>query len=140
MRTVHGGWRTLLRHDAGSAVIEFALIVPIFFLILWAAMNMSRAYQRLNMMTLAIREGARYGATLNPPNVALVQARVDSASNAAGLGPLPSTVQYFGNDSVRVSVANYPLFVDLSSYDSSSTGILSSLLVSRATVFRLERP
>lgn len=135
MDTWRARWRSLRRHEHGGAVVEFALVVPIFFLFVWGAMSMSLAYQRLNILTLSLREGARFGATLNPGDPALVRARVDSVSSAAGFRIDPDSVgvQYFGSDSLTVGVTNYPLFLNL-------TGFAGLTSATRLTVFRLERP
>ena len=47
---------------SGQAVLEFALILPIFLLLILAATDFGRAYLRLHLMASAAREGARVGS------------------------------------------------------------------------------
>jgi Flp pilus assembly protein TadG len=46
----------------GQAVVEFALILPIFVLLVFAAIEFGRAYYDLHLLTTAAREGARTGS------------------------------------------------------------------------------
>lgn len=47
------------RSRKGSVVVEFALVVPFLFVIIFAVIDFSRAYAQLNAMNAALREGAR---------------------------------------------------------------------------------
>jgi Flp pilus assembly protein TadG len=47
---------------AGQAVVEFALILPVFALLVFAAVEFGRAYYDLHLLTTAAREGARTGS------------------------------------------------------------------------------
>lgn len=47
---------------SGQAVVEFALVLPIFLLLLFAAVEFGRAYFSLHLLTNAAREGARAGS------------------------------------------------------------------------------
>ncbi len=143
MRTWRKRLRTLVRQDRGAAVVEFALVVPFFFLLVWGGLVFSRAYQRLNVLTASLREGARYGATLDPLVIATVQdsarARIATYSTAFGYpidinqvvvtAPVPGV-----SDDVVVSVTNYPLFNDLTGFFG-----LNLITVSRTAIFRWER-
>ena len=68
----------------GQAVVEFALVLPIFALLLFGAIEFGRAYLRLHLLTNAAREGARTGSI--PGNVeADVVAAVEEFLTATGL-------------------------------------------------------
>ncbi|MFW6456931.1 MAG: TadE family protein [Planctomycetota bacterium] len=43
----------------GQAVVEFALVLPIFLLLILGAVDFGRAYYRLHLLTNSAREGAR---------------------------------------------------------------------------------
>ena len=132
-------WRRLGWDDRASAIVEFALVVPLFFAIVWGGINFVRAYHRLDVLTGSLREGARYGATLNPSNSTdqgLIRARVATYAGAFGVSLAPDSVSVSagsGNE-VHVSVVNYPLFDDL-----AGVGLLYSTTVSRIVIFRSER-
>ena len=52
------------RDDSGASLVEFALILPIFFTLMLGMFTGGLAYTRKLSITDATREGARYGATL----------------------------------------------------------------------------
>ena len=52
------------RGDGGAALVEFALIVPLVFALLFGVFTGGISLSRKNSMTNAVREGARFGATL----------------------------------------------------------------------------
>lgn len=50
------------RTRRGQAVVEFALVLPVFLLLLFGALEFGRVFVRLHLMTNAAREGARVGS------------------------------------------------------------------------------
>ena len=48
----------------GQALVEFALILPVFLMILMGMLEFGSAYDHRTAMAYAVREGARVGATL----------------------------------------------------------------------------
>lgn len=127
--------RRFLRGTKASVIVEFALVVPIFFLLIAGVIAFSRGYARLNALNSSLREGARTGATL-PAALQTrdaVTARVYATSSAFGF-PIDTgqVVVTFGND-VIVSVTSYPIFVGI-----SSLWGMSGITVSRSAVFRWE--
>jgi Flp pilus assembly protein TadG len=50
--------------DRGAALVEFALIAPLVFALLFGVFTGGISLSRKNAMTNAVREGARFGATL----------------------------------------------------------------------------
>ena len=56
--------RPCLRHRAtGQSLVEFALVIPIFLLILFGLIDMGRAVYSNNTVGQAAREAARLAAT-----------------------------------------------------------------------------
>jgi Flp pilus assembly protein TadG len=51
------------RHCGGATVIEFAIIAPIFLLLIAGALDFGHAWYMRQVITNASREGARYGIT-----------------------------------------------------------------------------
>ena len=61
------GVRRFQRDERGALVVEFGLIVPILFLLVFGIVDFGRAYFTMNNLSAAVREGARYGAVLEKP-------------------------------------------------------------------------
>lgn len=59
--------RPFRRDERGSLVVEFGLIVPILFFLVFGIVDFGRAYFTMNNLAAAVREGARYGAVLDKP-------------------------------------------------------------------------
>jgi Flp pilus assembly protein TadG len=147
MRRLHRIFRLFVRGQRAAAIVEFALVVPIFFMVVWAVISFSRAYQRLNTLSTSLREGARYASTLatSPPltgafttvQINAIKAKAYDFSNAYGFPIDTSRVTVtLGalNADVTVAVSAYPLFAGL-----NFIGNLQSINVSRSAIFRMER-
>ena len=52
------------RDERGAALVEFALVLPVFLMLLLGMMTGGLAYSRKLSVAQAAREGARFGATL----------------------------------------------------------------------------
>lgn len=57
--------RDLARGEAGSAIVEFVLVIPVLLIVVLAALDFSRAVLAYSTIANASREGARY-AVLHP--------------------------------------------------------------------------
>lgn len=130
-----------LRRTRAAAVVEFALVVPILFLLVWGIISFSRAYQRLNALTSSLREGARTASTLDsivtvPNRTLAVKAAIYTFSSAFGYAVDTSqvTVDATNGADVKVAVVNYPIFSGI-----TFVGGLSGITVSREAIFRCER-
>lgn len=134
--------RRFLRRTRAAAVVEFALVVPILFLLVWGIISFSRAYQRLNALTSSLREGARVASTLDDltsdaAKRTIVLTAIRTFSSAFGYAVDTTRVTITASNvsgDVRVGVANYPIFSGL-----SFVGGLSGITVTREAIFRCER-
>ena len=132
---------SFLRRTRAAAIIEFALVVPILFLLVWGIISFSRAYQRMNALTSSLREGARVASTLDSI-VSLASRRtdvrtsIDRFSRAFGYTVDTSLVTIDASNlvDVRVGVTSYPIFTGL-----NFVGGLSGITVNREAIFRCER-
>lgn len=131
----------LWRRERGAAVLEFGLVAPLLFLIVWAIIAFGRGYTRLNVLTGALRNGARVGSTLIDP-CGIQKSQVDSAvaQHAAAFGsPVDVTFAGYAVDcshpsEIRVRVTDYPLFAGLNFFG------MDGLTVTREAIFRREMP
>ena len=133
--------KRFLRKTRGAAIIEFALVVPILFLLVWGIISFTRAYQRLNALTSSLREGARVASTLDsiqtvPNRTTQVKTHIRTFSTAFGftVDTALVTVDASTGTEVSVRVVNYPVFSGISILFG-----LNNITVSRNAVFRCER-
>jgi Flp pilus assembly protein TadG len=54
----------LLRSQRGTSTLEFIVVLPTLLFVLFAIVELSRAWLTLNLVTMAAREGARAGAVV----------------------------------------------------------------------------
>jgi Flp pilus assembly protein TadG len=78
--------------DRGAVAVEFALLVPLLVVILFAIVSVGIALFRVVNYTSAAREGARYAAVHCRPEATvctqeLIVARVTQAANGNPVGP-----------------------------------------------------
>jgi Flp pilus assembly protein TadG len=137
--------RRFVRQTRGAAIIEFALVVPILFMMVWGIISFTRAYQRMNALTASLREGARTASTLDSVTSLAnrrdkVKATMRTFSSAFGytVDTALVTVSASGaagtGGTVTVSVTNYPVFTGI-----NFVGGLSNITVTRQAIFRCER-
>jgi Flp pilus assembly protein TadG len=102
----------------GAIIVEFALVVPFMFLIVFGIIDFSRAYAQLNNLNSSLREGARYGAAQKVRNLSEIRKEVDRFSktwaNAIDTNYVQCNPADCGTDNaavlnVEVYVTNYPI-------------------------------
>jgi hypothetical protein len=59
--------RSLIRHEHGQALPEFALVIPVLALVLFAVLHFGKAFDYWNSATHISAEGARYAAVNGKP-------------------------------------------------------------------------
>ena len=79
-----------MNRNRGAAALEFALVLPVLLLIVFGITEFGRAWMTKNIMTQAAREGARYGAVLNPFDASKVEQRVRESLVGASLEGEPT--------------------------------------------------
>ncbi|HOY44914.1 MAG TPA: TadE/TadG family type IV pilus assembly protein [bacterium] len=57
---------SFVRRQEGQSLVEFALVIPIFLLLLFGIIEFGRIWETMNTMTGAAREGARVAAVTAP--------------------------------------------------------------------------
>jgi Flp pilus assembly protein TadG len=80
--------RRARRHGAGQSVVEFALVVPIFLLLLLMAVDFGRLFYSYVQISNAAREAAAFGATA-PTDTAGMQSRAVQEKNSQSQGEPP---------------------------------------------------
>jgi Flp pilus assembly protein TadG len=107
----------MIERDDGTAMVEFAIIAPLLFVLLFGIVDFGRAFFLMNSLTAAVREGARLAAVQDDPttaaNQSAVQARVTAyLRQVGGTATTQPTVtpNLAGGKvySVTVTLADYP--------------------------------
>lgn len=80
-----GTRRLLLRREEGASAVEFALIAPLLFMIVFGILYFGVAFMKMQNLRSAVREGGR-AAAVGAPTIGEVQTRVQEAS----LGSIPN--------------------------------------------------
>src|SRR6476659_11384177 len=93
----------------GAIIVEFALVVPFLFLIVFVIIDFARAYAQLNNINSSLREGARYGAAMKTPDAQSIKAEVVRFSKTWANQIDTSQVSVITGDSIIVYVTNYPI-------------------------------
>ncbi len=116
----------------GTALIEFALVLPMLIVLTFLVVDLSRAFMMKSLLDQAAREGARTLAA--DSTSARAMAMATNLTTAAGLDPSRVTVTYdqavAQGDPVTVTVSAdfhwlYPGVLQLFGWSGSSTTILT---------------
>ena len=101
--------KLLLKNKKGQSLIEFALVLPILLLVLFAIVEFGLAILTANILHTASREGARVGAVSDSLSAVT---RVQEILDAANINNASITVIYdFDDHTVSVTVSkNFVIF------------------------------
>jgi hypothetical protein len=113
-----------MHSSKGQSILEFAFIVPIVFVFLFAIVDFGSALDKRVTLQHAVREGARAAAVHADP-AAAVDATVDQAQGLIEPGAV--TVCYVDKDESDYANALEPVKVSLS-YDYNYTVPFASIL------------
>jgi len=92
---------TLWRRAHGQSIVEFALILPLFLVLVFGIIEFGRAYIVYVTVTNAAREGARLGVT--GASASAIQTRAQTLAGPFGSG-LTVSVSYVNNAGVDQQV------------------------------------
>lgn len=109
MRRV-AAWRRVLARDEAAAMVEFAIIAPLLFMLVFGIIDYGRFFFDYNRLTNAAREGARAAAVRDPVPVADIQALVRSRVTDARINNATINVQEVTLNSVttvKVTISGF---------------------------------
>ncbi|HEY8838486.1 MAG TPA: TadE family protein [Dehalococcoidia bacterium] len=101
--------RRTVAESNGQAIIEFALLLPLFLLLLFGIIDFGRAYSASVTLTNAAREGARYGV-IQPTNTSGIISRVHTTAgpyNDSNLLVTPSCSPSCSSGNDVIVLTNY---------------------------------
>jgi Flp pilus assembly protein TadG len=84
---------TRRKNKRGSVLVEMAIALPIFILVVWCVIEFARLYYTSNSLSTAVREGARFAAVFPIPtdSSAAIKQKVSDAFNPFGGPPIDTT-------------------------------------------------
>lgn len=91
--------KTTRASERGTALIEFALVLPLLLVLTLAVVDLSRAFYAKNVVEQAAREGVRLLAVSSTADSALVRARVLEVAKFGGVTVTGLTIS--GPDAAR---------------------------------------
>ena len=100
--------KSVTRQEKGQSLVEFALLLPVFLLILVGIAEFGRAWMIKNMLTGAAREGARFAAVQPSYNFTDIRDYVDSVLSGTDITPTVNVTLISGPpvNSVKVDVTS----------------------------------
>ncbi len=96
------------RSEVGQTLVEFTLVLPIFLILLFAIVDLGRAFYAWNQVSNAAREGARTGAVQGDTatiNSAVTSAMGGLTSTSPTLTRTYTNVQAAKGNTITVSLA-----------------------------------
>ncbi|UCF19996.1 MAG: pilus assembly protein [Gemmatimonadota bacterium] len=101
-----------IRNRRGAVAVEFGLIAPILFLLVFAIIDFGRAYYTVHDLAAAAREGARFAAPLADPVASEAEIRdvvKFFAINFGGQTVTDAQIEIvFDGQQVTVRIRDYP--------------------------------
>lgn len=131
------------KRDGGQGLVEFALVVPLFLLLLFGMVEFGRAWMTKNILTGAAREAVRRAAVQVdfPTSDNVAKQRATEVLNSAGIGVPPAVVTVNSYDSPEPTlevIVNYPFPVIIGGFF-GWTGPGGTIMLSTTTSMRRER-
>lgn len=120
---------------AGAAAVEFALVLPLFLVVMFGVLEFGLLMYAKGIITQGSREGARYGVVFNviPKTQADIQTYVNNYLQSAGFAGATVTVTIGDPLSVKV---DYPYqFLALPNF---IAGLIGTVNLSTETTMRME--
>lgn len=133
--------------EKGMAAIEFALLAPILLLIMFGIVEFGMAFYRKQLLTAAVREGARYGviASSPRPTATQIKSKVSTYLTDAGMPDyvLGTPTACASNTSTLTVTAWYPTqFTVVSNltkwFGSHESAVSSSKMLSASITMQCE--
>jgi Flp pilus assembly protein TadG len=97
--------RSFWRNDRGTALIESAIVLPVFLLLVGGIYEFGYFFYQQQLMTIGVRDAARYLALTSDPNSATSQAdAINLAVYGSISGGITPRVSNWSTDDLMVSV------------------------------------
>jgi Flp pilus assembly protein TadG len=119
--------RRLLRSQAGTAVVEFAVLLPTLIMLLMGVVEIGRYGYLAILCTHAARAGVEYGAQNNFTGIDTVGIQNAALKDAANSGWTVTTSHNCQQNNVAISCAGQPVSGEVYYLQVTVTGQFSSM-------------
>lgn len=127
--------RPTARLSAGQALVEFALVVPVFAVLLFGMIDVGRLVYIGNALSEGAREGARWGSVQGRSNTAAGRASIATHTSASMAGVADATIgvtcELVDGTPETSCATNDVLVVTVSSQVSLFTPVISGIVGTR---------
>lgn len=102
------------RRQRGVAMVEFALVAGLFFLLVMALLDVGKGVYVKNTLDAAARDGARAGVVLNSPTLSTIETSIKQHSSDVAFAtpcpfsPPPATAASLPNNKGAIYINNMP--------------------------------
>ena len=103
--------RRLGATERGAAVVEFAILLPIFLLIIGGIVDAGRMFFRQIELANAAREGARYAVVDTSASTGAIQSRAQASAPGLTMTTSVALCSGAGTDATVTATANFQWFV-----------------------------
>ncbi|WP_245153670.1 TadE/TadG family type IV pilus assembly protein [Chlorobaculum sp. 24CR] len=133
-RAIKSPAKMLARSQKGNALVEFALVLPVFLTLVFGMVTFSLALYNKTVLTMATREGARAGAISSSAGIA------ETAATSASNNHLISFASGTTTPTINASISSGVITVNASfNYTGLPfLGVPTSLLISAQTSMKVE--
>ena len=105
--------RRFIRNERGQDLAEYALILPIFLLIIMGIFDMGRAVYYYSALQNSVREGARYGI-IHPDDIAGIESVVLQKAVGLDIRGMNVTTSYPSEDTIQVRATfSFPIITPI---------------------------
>ncbi|MEO8193401.1 MAG: TadE family protein [Gemmatimonadales bacterium] len=138
------------KSERGNVMVEFAMVLPIFLLVVWGVVDFARAFYTSNSLATAVREGARFAAVREWKSPAATAAQIAASRDSVKMKVKASFIPFGGPaiDTTKVVVtfsdAQGTVTVEDTAYDWTTSTPLNvipggTIKMKKKAVFRWER-
>jgi Flp pilus assembly protein TadG len=116
-----------LRQDEGAAIVEFAIVITLFVMLVFGIVEFGRAYQANSQLTHATREGVRELAISGDQAAAVSNTR--TAAGSLDLTALEVTVNSCSPGQMARVTARYPFQYEIPLFGSATLTLESEAVM-----------
>ena len=107
--------KKFIKNNKGQTIVEFALVVPVFLIVLFGTIEFGNMWHSMNVLSGAAREGVRIAA-VSAPDVNRVETTVNNYLNASNINDATITVTGPNSSSevqVTIQMTYNPIFLGI---------------------------